>query len=70
MIDVTNLKDKADAFAAAGNVVAGYKAEPTIATLQQMRDATAAAISAWGELQTAIADVQSQIDSDHSFDFS
>jgi hypothetical protein len=70
MIDVTALKAAADAFEAAGNSVAGYKAAPTVATLAQMRVATASAVSTWNALTAAVADVQIQIDTDHSFDFS
>lgn len=69
MIDVTDLKAKADAFEAAANIVVGYKAAPTVSTLAQMQAGTQAAIAAWSDLNNAVAGVQSQIDTDHPFDY-
>lgn len=70
MIDVTDLKAKADAFETAANLVVGYKAAPTVSTLAQMQAGTQAANAAWNDLYNALmSDVQGQINTDRPFDY-
>ncbi len=69
MIDVTDLKAKADALATIANSVIALKAAPTVTTLAQAQAGVSGTNTAFNDLVNAMQDVQNQMYADHPLDF-
>ena len=67
MIDVTDIKVKADALAVAANVVMTMRAAPTGSTLAQALAALTDSQNAFYAWTAAVNELQTQFDTDHPF---